>query len=148
MADYTEVESDTIRGGVLAVASLVSRADGGFFQQFKESAAASRALQKMPPELQSIFREFDVPRVKKGEEMSTLSEAIAIVDAKDPDSSQAFRQTVIDMVEAAAEAAGGGVSDKERAIIDQVRQVVGGAEQQPTLQQQDALDRDPLRDQP
>lgn len=124
MTEYTEQESDTIRAGVLGAIALVSRADPGFLAALRESMAAGKALQGVPEELRRIFAEFDVPSMKPGEELTTLSRALAIVDGKDPGAAQALRRVVVDACQQAADAAGG-VSDSEQAALSQVRQVVG-----------------------
>ncbi len=121
---YTDHESDTIRAGVLGAIALVSRADSGFLASLRESLAAGRALTELPEELRDTFAEFDVPTLVPGEELTTLSRALAIVDARDPEAARSLRAVVLEACEEAA-AAAGGVSDAEQAALTQVRQVVG-----------------------
>lgn len=121
---YTDHESDTIRAGVLGAIALVSRADAGMLAALRESMAAGRVLADLPEELRGIFGEFDVPPLAPGEELTALSRGLAIVEEKDPVAAQALRDVVLEACERTAEAAGG-ISDAERAVLTQVRQVAG-----------------------
>jgi hypothetical protein len=126
MTEYTEHEADTIRAGVLGAISLVSRSEPGFLAAFRESAAGARALGGLPEDLRSLVTKFDLPDSPRGEELSRLSEGLAIVDAKDPESATALRAVVLEACEAVAGSAKG-VSDTEKAALDQVRHVVGAS---------------------
>ena len=122
---YTEQESDTIRAGVLGAIAFVSRADSGFLSSLRESLAAGKALADLPEELRDVFGGFDLPTLTPGEELTTLSRALAIVDAKDRAAAQQLRGVVREACEQAA-AAAGGTSDAERAARTQVERIVGG----------------------
>lgn len=126
MTDYTEHEADTIRAGVLGAIALVSRSDPGFLAAFRESAAGARVLGGLPEDLRRVVAKFDLPDSTSGEELTRLSEGLAIVDAKDPESATALRAVVLEACEAVAESAKG-VSDTESAALDQVKGVVGAS---------------------
>lgn len=123
MTEYTVDEQGTIRTGVLGTISLVSRADPGFLESFRESFAGAKALTALPEDLRQVIAELGLPERAEGQELARLSEALTIVDGKDPEGGAALRDVVAAACQQVAEAADG-VADSEKAVLDQIRLIL------------------------
>ena len=53
-AALTEDEQETVRSAALRASALVGQAEPGFFDTFKESFAASKAVKAASPEMQKL----------------------------------------------------------------------------------------------
>jgi hypothetical protein len=140
MTDATEPAADgltkedrtTIRNAEIGAASLVSRAEPGFFSMFKESAASSGALKAAPAEVQALFQGAGFPSRPEGKTaaeieaglLGQVTDAVALLTAKAPDQVQGFKDVLIAMCDAVAGAAKG-VSAEESAMVDKVRLALG-----------------------
>jgi len=56
MTEYTEQEKQTIRTGVFGAVALVSNAEPGMFDMFKEGVAGAKALKETSPELRDVLK--------------------------------------------------------------------------------------------
>jgi hypothetical protein len=116
-ADFTEQEWDTMKKGVTGAALLVSLADRGFFDTFKEVGALSKYLSQAHQKSRSpLIRDLAEIRgtgfgltTNKDELEQGATEAlrstIATLQAKAPDEVEAYRAFVIDVATAVADAA-------------------------------------------
>lgn len=128
---FTEQEQDTIRRGFLGAVALVSQADPGFLDTFKESFAVSKSMQAASPEVRELLKGGLVmpPKAGSAAEMqgamfNDLTEAMTILD-RDPATRSAFSDSVLQACQDVAEAAKG-VAPEEQEIIDRVRVIVAG----------------------
>lgn len=131
MTTFTEQEQDTIRRGFFGAVALVSQADPGFIDAFKESFAASKSMQGASPEVRELLKGGLIapPKAANAFEMqeamlNDLSGALTILD-KEPATKAAFADTVLQACHDVASAAKG-VSPEEQAVIDRVRELVSG----------------------
>ncbi|WP_353951573.1 hypothetical protein V6K52_18405 [Knoellia sp. S7-12] len=127
MADYTDAERDTVRNAAFGAIALVSKADPGFFSSFKESLAGSKALASAPKEITEILRGGGLPKPPTGDPaaqeqavLTGLTQAVAVLGAKDDGSAQAFKGVILEAVQKVAEASDG-VNADEQALLDKVR---------------------------
>lgn len=124
--NLTDDDKKTIRSAVMRAGVMVSGAEGGFFDTFKEAFAASKAVSGADPALKEIVGGFGFPELPKGsrEEMETrtleiVRAAVATLEAKAPELVAPFKSAVRESVQKVADAADG-ISDNERAAIDKV----------------------------
>jgi hypothetical protein len=123
----TDDDRKAIRTAVFRATALVSLADRGFFDSFKEAFASSKALQNAPAEIKAlVVGGFpSLPSAGTTAELGTqatesLKAAAAILAAKAPHLRDGYRDMVLAAVHDVAEAAGG-TSAEETAAIDMVR---------------------------
>lgn len=141
MTEFTDAEKDQIRGGVMGAVALVSQADPGFFDIFKESKAASQALASAPEGVKDLMKGGFVmpPSASNKDELKTkilgqLSQAMQVA-GKNPDAQSALRNYVLAACQQVASAAKG-VSAEEQAVISEIQAALdGGAAQQAPAQQ-------------
>jgi hypothetical protein len=136
-ADFSEEEWDTLRKGVTGAGLLVSVGDRDFTDSFGEaSALAHRLLEEHEHSESELVRELAGVRgtgfgfttsAKKAEAetLEALRSATAILAAKAPDEADAYRQLVLDVADAVANAKSG-VEAGETAAIDRLREALGG----------------------
>jgi hypothetical protein len=116
-ADFTEEEWKTLQKGVTGSAMLVSVADRGFFDTFKEVGAVSKHLSQAREKSESpLIKELAEVRgtgfgltaspdeVEKGT-TEALGSAVTTLQAKAPDEVEAYRGFVIGVAESVAKAA-------------------------------------------
>ena len=137
-ADFTEAEWSALQRGVTGSAMLVSLADRDFTDTFGEVGAMTKFLQGQqvasPSELirevakthSTGFGVTTSPENLRTETMAALDAAIAALGAKAPDEVDAYRQTVLGVTQAVADAKGG-VTSVETAMIEEIRKAVGAA---------------------
>ena len=138
-ADFTENEWKTMQKGLTGAGMLVSVSDADFTDSFGEAGALAKRLGKENQENASpLMRELahahgtgfgmtaSQEEVETGT-MEALHSATAILGAKAPDEVDAYRQLVLDVAEAVAEAKGGGVAPDEAAAIDRIKEALGAA---------------------
>lgn len=128
----TKEDQTTIRNAAIGAASLVSRAEPGFFSMFKESAASSGALKAAPAEVQALFQGGGFPPRPEGTTaaeieaglLGQVTDAVALLTAKAPVQLQGFKDVLVAMCDAVA-GASKGVSADETAMIAKVRAALG-----------------------
>ena len=131
-ADFTEQEWEALQKGVTGSALLVSYADRGFFDTFKEVGALSKYLsQARENNASPLIRDlaeirgtgFGLTTNKNELENGTteaLRSSIATLQAKAPDEVEAYRTFVIDVATAVADAAKD-IGAAETGAIDKVK---------------------------
>ena len=137
-ADFTEDEWEAMKKAVTGAGILVSVGDRDFTDTFGEVAALTKRLSEERAESTSaLVRELASERPKgfgltasaqeiEGETLDALRSATAILAAKAPDESDAFRQFVLDVAESVAEAKGG-VKPGETGAIEKITEALSTA---------------------
>src|SRR5690606_19332327 len=127
-----EDEQALVKRSAFSAIALVSRADPGFFSMFKESMAGSKAFAAAPAGVQELLRGGGFPTPPTGSpeqiEASTiddLRQAVQVLEAKDPEHAQGFRDVVMAAADQVASASDG-VAPEEQAVIDQIRTALTG----------------------
>jgi len=132
-ADFTEAEWDALQKGLTGSGMLVSMADRDFTDTFGEAGAMAKYLQGQQVAASSeIIREVakthgtgfgltTSPDKLRTETMGSLQTALAALAAKAPDDLDAYRQLVLGLAQAVAEAKGGGVSPVESTMVETIR---------------------------
>ena len=135
-ADFTDDEWKTLRKGVTGAGMLVSVSDRDFTDSFGEASALAKALAAHRDDASSeIVRElaktrgtgFGLTSSTKEVETETLASlrtAGEILAAKAPDEAESYRQLVLGVAEAVAEAKSG-VEPDETAALDKIREALG-----------------------
>jgi hypothetical protein len=129
MTEYTEQEKQTIRTGVFGAVALVSNAEPGMFDMFKEGVAGAKALKETSPELRDILKG-GMPHFPKSPAeleslvLADLAQSTRILQEKNPSEVNGFRDLVVSACDKAATASGG-VQDSEAAEINKVKQALG-----------------------
>jgi hypothetical protein len=116
--DFTEDEWKTLEKGVIGAGLLVSVADRGFFDSFKEAGAIAKHLRDAREKSQSeLVRELseiggrggfgvtDSPQEVETETLEALRSSMTTLRAKAPDEADAYRDFVLGVAESAAQAA-------------------------------------------
>jgi len=136
-ADFTEEEWETMRKGVAGAGALVSIGDRDFTDTFGEAGALAKRLDREHKEGASeLMRELAAGRPAgfgltasaqkvEAETLESLRSATAILAAKAPDEAAAYRQLVLDVADAVANAKGG-IKPGETAAIDKLTEALGG----------------------
>ena len=137
-ADFTEDEWKTMQKGVTGAGMLVSVGDRDFTDSFGEAGALAKYLgeqrekseSELVRELASVrgtgFGLTDSQQEVEAETLAALRSATATLAAKAPDEAGAYRQLVLDVAEAVAEAKGG-VKPGETAAIEAIKGALGPA---------------------
>ena len=133
-ADFTEEEWDALQKGVTGSGMLVSVAHRDFTDSFGEAKAVASHLAAHRSSESELVRElagthstgFGLVASPKEVEgvLGSLSASVAVLEAKAPDEVEAYRELVLDVATAAAEAKGG-VADEESAAIEKIRAALG-----------------------
>ena len=115
--DFTDQEWETMQKGVTWAAMLVSVADRGFFDSFKEVGALAKHLtQARKASETTLIKELaemrgtgfgltTSPKEVESETMEALRSAVATLKAKAPDEVQSYRDFVLDVAKSVAAAA-------------------------------------------
>ena len=129
-ADFTEDEWKELQQGVTGAGLLVSSAHRDFTDSFGEAKAVASHLAAQRSSESELVRElagthstgFGLVASPKEVEgvLGSLSSSVAVLGAKAPDEVEAYRELVLDVATAAAEAKGG-VKDEESAAIEKIR---------------------------
>jgi len=134
--DFTEDEWKALQKGATGAGMLVSVSDRDFTDSFGEASALAKALAAQHAQGKSeLIREianihgtgFGVtssPQEIQTETLSALGTATAALGAKAPDEVENYRQLVLGVADAVAEAKGG-VSEAETAALAQVKEALG-----------------------
>ena len=134
-ADFTEREWDTLQKGVTGSAMLVSVADQGFFDTFKEVGALAKHLSEARKTSETpLIKELAEVRgggfgltaspdeVEKGT-MEALRSGISTLQAKAPEEVQAYRDFVLGVAQSVAKAADE-IGVPETGAIDKIKAAV------------------------
>lgn len=137
-ADFTDQEWTTLEQGVMGAIMLVSTADPGFFDTFKETRAAARHIadarektsSELVRELAHEGRLSGFGLVKSTQELEretteALRSAVSLLQQKAPDEIDDYRQFVLDVAQSVAEAAGG-VAAGETGTLQKIRAALDG----------------------
>lgn len=134
-ADFTEQEWETLQKGVTGAGLMVTVADRGFFDTFKEAGALARHLGEAREQSTStLVRELaeargtgfgmtDSPEDVERETTEALRSAIGILQTKAPDELQAYRDFVLEVAQSVA-AAAKDVAPAETGAIEKIRSAV------------------------
>jgi hypothetical protein len=137
-ADFTEDEWKAMQKGVTGAGLLVSVGDRDFTDSFGEARALAKHLAKQREESESQFIRdlatvhgsgFGVtasPKTVEAETLDSLRSSMTTLAAKAPDEVGAYRQLVLDLARAVADAKGG-VKAGETAAIDAITEALGPA---------------------
>ncbi len=126
-AALTEEERGTIRTAAILAGVLVSRAESGFIDTFRESFAASKAVKEAPAEIQSLLVAGGWPSMPKAgspeqlesSSLEMLRSAVAALRAKAPHLVDGYRATVLQSCRDVA-AAADDTSASESGVIAKV----------------------------
>ena len=136
-ADFTEDEWDALQKGITGSAMLVSLSDRDFTDSFGEVGAMAKFLQGQQVAGPSdLIRELakthgtgfglgTSPDKLRDGTVAALQASIATLGAKAPDEVDGYRQLVLGVAQAVAEAKGGGVAPVESSMLDQIRAALG-----------------------
>jgi hypothetical protein len=137
-ADFTEEEWETLRKGVSGAGTLASLSDRDFTDSFGEASALAKYLVAQRDQGSSELvralaherpRGFGItasPQEVETETVDALHSATRILGEKAPDDVDAYRQLVLGLMDAVAEAKGG-VTPEETAAIQKVKDALGSA---------------------
>ncbi len=137
-ADFTEDEWETLQRGLTGAGMLVSVADPGVMDSFGESSALAKYLSSQrvagPTELMrdlggthgTGFGLTTNPNEVRAGTILALQSAVGILSAKAPDELEPYRQMVLGVATAVAEAKKG-VSPSEDAVIGAIKEALGAA---------------------
>ena len=134
-ADFTEDEWELLRKGVAGAGMLVSLGDRDFTDTFGEVGALAKRVAAARESESQLVRELAgdrlpgfgltaSPQEVEAETLEALRSATSIVAEKAPDEAGAYRQLVLDVADAVAEAKGG-VKPGETGAIDKLRTALG-----------------------
>jgi hypothetical protein len=117
--DFTEQEFDAMQKGVTGAGMLVSLADRGFFDSFKEIGALSKYLAEAQTkstnpligEVAKVkgtgFGLTSSPQEIESQTIEALKSSMSTLTAKSPGDAQAYREFVMNVAKSVAEAAKG-----------------------------------------
>ena len=135
-SDFTEQEWEALRKGVTGAGLLVSVADQGFFDAFKEAGAlakhlagarrnsGSEVVRDLAQERGTGFGVGSSPGEVESETLESLRTAVATLESKAPDEVDEYRRFVLEVAESVAEAAGGGET-AETGVLEKIRSALG-----------------------
>ena len=136
--DFTEDEWKAMEKGVTGAGMLVSVADRDFTDSFGEASALAKALaahreqspSQLVRELAAVhgtgFGMTASPQEVESETLASIGVALSAIGAKAPEEVGAYRQLVLGVAEAVAEAKGG-VEPDETAALDRLKQALDQA---------------------
>ena len=131
-SDFTEVEWKALEKGITGVGMLVSVGDRDFTDSFGEASALAKALaaqrdhssSELGREIASVrgtgFGVTASPQEVESETLASIGVALSALEAKAPEETDAYRQLVLGVAEAVADAKGG-VKPGETAALDAIR---------------------------
>jgi hypothetical protein len=127
----TEDEEKTVRSAALRASALVAQAEPGFFDTFKESFAASKAVKAASPDVQKLVTG-GFPEMPSGgtdeidaRTVELLKEAVGILTLKAPQLVEEYKQVVLQSAKDVA-AAADDTSQKESAAIGEIERALAG----------------------
>jgi len=137
-ADFTEAEWTAMHKGATGSGMLVSLSDRDFtdtfgevnamakFQAGQQTAASSQLIRELARVGGTGFGLTTNPEKVRTETMDALRSTMATLAAKAPDDAEAYKQFVIGIADAVANAKGGGTSDIESAMIVEIKAAFAG----------------------
>ena len=135
-ADFTEDEWKTLHKGVTGAGMLVSTSDPGFLDSFGEASALAKSMvedgKKSDNQLVKDLAGtggtgFGLTASREHVETETLEAlrtSVTLLATKAPDDEDAYRQLVLDVAQAVAEAKGG-VKQSETDAIAKIKEALG-----------------------
>jgi hypothetical protein len=128
-------ERRTIRSGAYGAVALVSDANPGAFDVFKEAVTGARARLETSQELRELLRSGGVPRIPQGSPaevestvLNALRESTSILEAKNPAELDGFRNVVTTACDRAAHAAGAvPENEADTEAVGKVKQALGAS---------------------
>src|SRR5690348_3127797 len=135
-ADFTDEEWKTMQEGIAGAGMFVAIVDRGFFDSSKEANALAHHLRDAHEHNDSVLirdlatgheKPFGMtasPQEIEQSTVSTLQQAVSLLEAKSPEDLPAYRQLVLDVAQSVAEAAKG-VSPQENQALDSIRAALG-----------------------
>lgn len=131
-AQLTDDDRRVLRSAAILAGAFVSRAEKGFFDTFKESFAASKAVKDAAPEVQQLVMSGGMPEMPTGtpdevesRTLELLRSAVTVLRAKAPHLLEGYRATVLQSSRDVA-AAADDTSTSESAAIAKVEQALAG----------------------
>jgi hypothetical protein len=130
-SDFTEEEWEQMRKGATGAGLLVSAADRGFFDSFKEASSLAKHLKGSRDDDSQLVRELASERgtgfgmiaspneVENGT-IEALHGAVATLKAKAQDELESYRAFVLELAESVGKAAGGG-DEAEAATVEKIK---------------------------
>ena len=136
-SDFTDQEWEELHKGVSGAGLLVSVADRGFFDTFKEAGALAKHLTGARRSSSELVRDLaeergtgfgltSSPEKVEAETLDALRSAIATLQSKAPEEVDPYRELVLDVAQSVAEAAGGR-DTAESGALDKIRSALGSA---------------------
>ncbi len=137
-SDFTEDEWKDLQQGVTGSGLLVSSAHRDFTDSFGEASAVAKQLAAHRESESQLVRDLAgthgtgfglvaSPKEVVEGTIDALGASVAVLGAKAPDELEAYRDLVLDVATAVAEAKGG-VKDEEAAAIERIRAALGSAQ--------------------
>ena len=135
--DFTEDEWMDLQQGVTGAGLLVSSAHRDFTDSFGEASAVAKQLAAHRESESQLVRDLAgthstgfglvaSPKEVVEGTIDALGASVAVLGAKAPDELEAYRDLVLDVATAVAEAKGG-VKDEEAAAIVRIKAALGSA---------------------
>ena len=136
-ADFTEHEWGELQQGVTGAGLLVSTAHRDFTDSFGEASSIAKQLAAHRDSESELVRDLAStrgtgfgliasPDEVVEETIKALGGAVAVLTQKAPDELEPYRDLVLDVVTAVAEAKGG-TRDEESAAIERIRSALGAS---------------------
>ena len=136
-SDFTEDEWKDLQQGVTGSGLLVSSAHRDFTDSFGEASAVAKQLAAHRESESQLVRDLAgthgtgfglvaSPKEVVEGTIDALGASVAVLGAKAPDELEAYRDLVLDVATAVAEAKGG-VKDEEAAAIERIKAALGSA---------------------
>ena len=137
-SDFTDNEWEAMQNGVTGAGALVSASDRDFTDTFGEASALAKALGAYREQSDSaVIRELanargrgfgltDSPQEIESKTIAALQSALETLAAKAPDEKERYRQFVLGVANAVAEAKGG-LSDPEAEALGRIKGALGTA---------------------
>ncbi len=137
-SDFTDEEWAAMQNGVTGAGALVSVSDRDFTDTFGEASALAKALAAYREQSESVvIRELanargrgfgltDSPQEMESKTTAALQSALETLAAKAPDETEHYRQFVLGVANAVAEAKGG-LSDQEAQALGRIKGALGTA---------------------
>jgi hypothetical protein len=137
-ADFTEAEWQTLEKGLIGAAMLVATADASFFDTFKEMGTlASHMAEARQKSTSQLVRDLGAthttgfgmgtsPTDLEAGTLEALRSALALLDSKAADESQAYSAFVMELSESVAQAVSG-VSASENTALEKIKGALADA---------------------
>ena len=134
-ADFTEQEWDDLQQGVTGAGMLVSAAHRDFTDTFGEASSIAKQLAAHRDSESELVRDLSSTRgtgfglvaspdeVMEGT-MKSLGGAVTVLNQKAPDELEPYRDLVLEVATAVAEAKGG-VRDEETGALERIKSALG-----------------------